>query len=564
MTSPFAAEKLLASPGSTPRREHRWRSVEAALDRLSERLNPILVKEARQALKSRQFLITFTLLLLCGWGWSVLGIALLSPAIYYAPGGRFMMIGYYLVLAAPVLVIVPFSAFRSLAAEREDGTFELLSITSLSARQIITGKLGSAVLQMLVYFSALAPCIVFTYLLRGIDIVTILFVLVYTFLSSLLLSAAGLVVATASRARHWQVLLSVLLLIGLLFVGICWSISVVQMITFAGSMPFDDVDFWMANLAVVMFLVSFIVLAVLTAASLISFASDNRSTKLRVAMLGQQVLWIGWLTYAWMRIEAEEMLIVMMVFPAIYWAAMGALMSGEYAQLSPRVLRSLPRSLLGRMLFTWFNPGSGTGYTFAIGSLISVSLTVLILGFCGQLVALPGAPRGAASAAFAITSVSYVAAYLGLGRLIVLVMRQFAPIGMLFPVLIQAFLAFVGCTLPVLIAAWWAGYARLEYSELQFSNWFWTLMEIADDNPMAITNAPFLVALAGGVIFVANLLFAMIEVDHVRQETPQRVVEDERQLHPEKFAQPTAKKSPWDDEEPVDVKPVDVKPGPGA
>ena len=116
-----------------------------------------------------------------------------------------------------MLLIVPFSAYRSLAGEREDGTYELLSITTLSARQIVTGKLGSAVLQMLVYYSALSPCIAFTYLLRGVDIVTILLVLFYTFLASVLLSAVGLMVATVSRARHVQVLLSVALLLGLAF-----------------------------------------------------------------------------------------------------------------------------------------------------------------------------------------------------------------------------------------------------------------------------------------------------------------------------------------------------------
>ena len=51
--------------------------------------------------------------------------------------------------------------------EREDGTYELLSITSLSSRQIVTEKLGSSLIQMLVYYATLAPCIAFTYLFAG-------------------------------------------------------------------------------------------------------------------------------------------------------------------------------------------------------------------------------------------------------------------------------------------------------------------------------------------------------------------------------------------------------------
>ena len=179
-----------------------WTRTEALLDRAGDRLNPILVKEARQAMKSRQFVTTFSLLLICGWLWTVLFISFGYPAIKYAPVGPGVLLGYYLVLSVPLLIVVPYAAFRSLAAEREDGTYELLSITTLTSRQIVLGKLGSAILQMMVYYSALAPCIAFTYLLRGIDIITIGLLLAYTFLASLLLSALGLMMATVTRAKH--------------------------------------------------------------------------------------------------------------------------------------------------------------------------------------------------------------------------------------------------------------------------------------------------------------------------------------------------------------------------
>ena len=200
----------------------RWDRLDAALDMASQWLNPILVKEARQALKSRQFVITFTLLLLAGWSWSVIGVVAMLPAIYYAPSGSVLLTGYFVILTVPMLLIVPFSAYRSLAGEREDGTYELLSITTLTARQIVTGKLGSAVLQMLLYYSALSPCIAFTYLLRGVDILTIACVLGFTFLVSLLLTSIGLLCGTASRHKHMQVLMSVALLIGLLIAMIIW------------------------------------------------------------------------------------------------------------------------------------------------------------------------------------------------------------------------------------------------------------------------------------------------------------------------------------------------------
>ena len=165
----IAVEPL--APAAARQRLHRfWPGVESRLERLGDRLNPILVKETRQALKSRQFLITFALLLFLGWGWSLLGIAMIGPAASVGTHGGDMFTGYFAILAFPLVIVVPFGAFRSLAAEQETRTFELLSITALGPRQIVAGKLGSAVVQMSVYLSAISPCLGFTYLLRGIDL----------------------------------------------------------------------------------------------------------------------------------------------------------------------------------------------------------------------------------------------------------------------------------------------------------------------------------------------------------------------------------------------------------
>ena len=45
----------------------RWARVEAWFERVTDRANPILVKETRQALKSRQFVISFLIVLVGCW-----------------------------------------------------------------------------------------------------------------------------------------------------------------------------------------------------------------------------------------------------------------------------------------------------------------------------------------------------------------------------------------------------------------------------------------------------------------------------------------------------------------
>ncbi|HNU08284.1 MAG TPA: hypothetical protein PKO33_11010, partial [Pyrinomonadaceae bacterium] len=86
-------------------------------------------------------------------------VAIVGPGIRYTASGGQLLLFYYGILAFPLAVIVPFAAFRSLAAERDENTYDLLAVSTLTPRQIINGKLGSAIVQMGVYFSAISPCL---------------------------------------------------------------------------------------------------------------------------------------------------------------------------------------------------------------------------------------------------------------------------------------------------------------------------------------------------------------------------------------------------------------------
>jgi ABC-type transport system involved in cytochrome c biogenesis permease component len=527
----------------------RWQRVDQWIDRGSERLNPILVKEARQALKSRQFLVTFTLLLVCGWGWSLLGVAVLSPTVYYAPSGPFMLIGFYYILTVPLLLIVPFSAYRSLAAEREDGTYELLSISTLTARQIVTGKLCSAMLQMLVYYSALSPCIAFTYLLRGVDIFTIMLVLFYTFLASVLLSAVGLLVATITTARHIQVLLSVVLLLGLVAATITWCTWIAIVVYESASIPYDDADLWVAQAAILSGYATYFILLVLAASAQLSFASDNRSTKLRIVMLVQHSVLIGWMSYWWMLDRQEELLYTLVSFCGLHWMVMGAMMIGEQAQLSPRVRRQLPVTLAGRALLTWFNPGSGTGYVFAVINYFSAVVLVMIATIFAQIVGFNGTPDLFRFGTFCTLLGCYLIVYLGVTRILTIFLREYLYFGLLLPFLLTAILIVMGVTIPLFFQMWIGGFNQLTYTSVQASNWAWTLVEAADGDLFAQSPiTPIIILLVACILFPINLALAAREIDETRSQTPHRILLDQLELNPSLTAAPPKPRSPWDDD----------------
>ncbi len=577
-TTPLPSPAEPSDDSAAPGAAEGWREklirwglrFEAVLDVLGDRVNPILVKEARQSMKSKQFSVTFSLLLILSWVWTAIFVAFTVPDIFYESWGQWLLLGYIIILSIPLFIVVPFAAFRSLAAETEDGTFELLSITSLSARQILLGKLGSAILQMMVYYSAIAPSIAFTYLLKGVDIVSIGLLLLHTFVLSVVLSILGLLAATITRSRHWQVLISVVLIAGLLFATFVADYAFIGL-SIVG-IPFDQPEFWVSNLALLNFWGAFGALFLIIAAGQITFASENRSTPIRWMLLLIQAMWIGWMIFFWRWTDesyCEVSMWVMVYIGAIFWAIAGALLTGENAQLSPRAKRNLPQTLSGRILLTWFNPGSASGYTFAMLNLAMIVGTQILcfanIAFFSSLPFenLPGPLRDVRNSLLitrpfpsdsswfwaSIAVWGYVAAYLGIIRLFVALVRRYVPLNMFAIFLLQVVVALMGALLPFLFltiqtigdpSGWY-------YSEYQIPNWFWTMYELTWPTTRVSVSwiIPATIFAVGAFVFLLNLYDAAHEAEQVRTLAPNRVLQDDAALQP---AAPRKKKNPWDEE----------------
>lgn len=542
------AVDVQAAPGG-------WASATARLvERIGDRINPILVKETRQALKSRQFVYTFALLLICCWAWSVLGLWLMGPEIAHGAKGPEMLLGYYVILTFPLLIVVPFGAYRSLASEQEEHTYELLWITTLKPRQIVSGKLGSAIVQMLIYLSAISPCLAFTYMLRGVALPTILFLLAYTFLISLGLAMIALLAATLSTEKHVQVMQSVFLILGLFlaFYTACW---VAMEGPLSSDLPFAEPAFWQIIAVWLTAYASYFALAFTAAVARITFASDNRSTALRVVMAVQYVLFSAWI--AWGCVSADDrfyapFLAIYLVLGTLHWYAFGAFMTGESPELSLRVRRQLPRSFLGRIFLTWFNPGPGTGYVFAVSGMLATLLMTAMAALFWQMTYAGGPIYGVSAESllvFGSLATAYLAIYLGLGLLLIRFVRRFSQAGLLLSLLLQIMLVLLGCGVPMLIQTLSPYRVRLEYGLIHMSNPFWTLAQVADNSTLPM-ETPMLIAvlpLVALIVLAMNMPGIARELRYVRIAKPQRVAEEDAALTAQASPARPARLSPWDD-----------------
>lgn len=493
-----------------------WGWMDRVGERISGWLNPILIKEARQSLKSRQFIATFFLLLLASCVWTVLGIVFNAPDVYYVPSGETLLAGYYFVLAIPLIGMVPLAAHRSLAAEIDDDTFEMLVITRLSAMRIVMGKLNSAMLQMMVYFAAIVPCLAFSYLLRGVNLPTIALLIGVVFFAALLLTTFSLMLATLAPNRAGQTLAMLGVLVVIFFAELLSATFCMEVVL--GSNMGDPADVVMFTIITGMIGGSCMVIFVKAAAARIAPVTENRSTGLRWVMFIQQLVWIASITFLVLWYEELEPLNFGIMVVGGYWLLMGTLMLSESPELSPRVQRDLPKTFAGRALLTWFNPGPGTGFVFAI---CSGTVAALVMGLFGVMVG--GREPRTDSLTFSLIMVGYLTTYLGITRLIVMPLTRYFGRNLVVPLATLASVMGIAAITPLVLSVLTTGAPPYSYQNLEAIDWAWTLVE-AFDNSYS-TALAFMIVIAGVCVMVINLALLFREFRYRRIASPQRVVE---------------------------------------
>ncbi|MCY2976082.1 MAG: hypothetical protein NTW52_15615 [Planctomycetota bacterium] len=387
-------------------------SIDRWLVRAGDWCSPILVKETRQSLKSRQFQWTFILLMVAIAGWTLFAVLTSVPAIYFQPAGRYLLAGYIFILVIPACVVVPNAAYRSMANELEQGTFDVLTLSPLSSFQIVLGKLAVASVQSGFYFASLTPCFALTYLLRGVTWMSIFLPLATIAIGSLILIAVGLLLGSLDRARRYSTLIS----IAMILLTIAGAFTLYGMLTgfvfdMANTSGDPDMQIAFASMFLFfLFLMTYVVLVILAASAAIGMASENYSTTIRWWGFFQSLFMVGLCGAGFgMMIsmttgrgsasvfrEAEQMLSFFFITQALHWTVLGVFFVSERGVLTPRSRRRLPATLIQRVFLSWGNPGSGTGYVFILLCLAGVILSSMIF-WVWLIMNQGGATRGIAT-----------------------------------------------------------------------------------------------------------------------------------------------------------------------
>ncbi|MEX2673275.1 MAG: hypothetical protein WD294_14320 [Phycisphaeraceae bacterium] len=153
--------------------EARAARFERMGQRLSDFVNPIAVKEMRQAVAGKTITGVLVLFLIVQAG--VVAVYTLTSGTgsqSFGDGPELFMFLLGILLATCLLFVPGTTAYR-LASERSDQNVDLMFITTLKPWRIISGKFVSAMVMTLLIYSLCLPFLTLAYLLRGIDLPTI-------------------------------------------------------------------------------------------------------------------------------------------------------------------------------------------------------------------------------------------------------------------------------------------------------------------------------------------------------------------------------------------------------
>jgi hypothetical protein len=387
----------------------RVAAVLAWLEDTSDWLSPIVVKEVRQVVRGREFHYSFSISLLIGLAVAFFGATDAINGTGTSGRGTFVALMACLTLLG--LAVVPLGAFSALRNERLEQTFDLITLTALSPRRVIVGKLLAQGVKLVTLFAGLAPFIAMSFLLGGIDFGSILISLFVLFIWSMWACAACLFLSSLLRSRAMSglvlggiafVMFIVLVLFGLprvLFGLMGGGGGATVAFGFTGS------NSWRDLLLMTTFCLATMINLILLAENRLALPSEHKVTPLRIGFFGQFLLIVAWVLTAMtepapVRTTATYML---GFFGGLHLGLVAMFVVTEDLVVSRRLHVRMQSWSAWRRTVAIFRPGGGRGAVYVVAQMVILLLTALalrpdrealrwLLALCGYICFLSGVP----------------------------------------------------------------------------------------------------------------------------------------------------------------------------
>lgn len=351
--------------------------------KLDDKVNPIVIKELRQAVQGRFLvwvLLGFLLLQMILLGGNLLTVEASSTSWISSRAGQQYFVLLLGILSATCLMFVPILTGLRMASERSEHNADLLYISTLSPRSIISGKFLASMLLTILIFSACAPFMTISYLMRGIDVYTIGFCILIALGAMALSIQLAIFAACIPVGRFFRSVIGLAVLGALffLFVMVMGSTSEILRRGFMYMMWRSSFG-WVVGTFVLAGFAAFGLMFVLSI-SLITAPSANRALPVRIFLTLLFVICQVYSLVAAFVMKSYQPLLLWGIFGALFLAGVMLFTLNERETLGFRVQKTIPANKLKRLLAYPFFTGAGSGFVWCISAaLIMVLCSVVVI-----------------------------------------------------------------------------------------------------------------------------------------------------------------------------------------
>ena len=242
-----------------------------------DRLNPVLVKDVRASLRSKVFLFIFF------FGLALAQLATVTCTLITHSSrdvGFDLYFAIILGMAFLLTGLIPYLMQARFSEELASRSTELALISRLTPAGVINGKIQTAIAHSLLYFAAAGPSIAVAYLLGGFDLILLSTSLVMLAFFSCMGSALAVVLVALRKEKPIR-------LVGILCLGqgvLVTSIMGGVLQELRRSSTISDQEFWIGFGAAGLIITGIVLFFYTVAISRLSFETENRDMRPRLAL----------------------------------------------------------------------------------------------------------------------------------------------------------------------------------------------------------------------------------------------------------------------------------------
>ncbi|MDR1289992.1 MAG: hypothetical protein LBK06_02200, partial [Planctomycetaceae bacterium] len=340
-------------------------------------LNPILVRELRQFVRNRFIVVLVNLYI----------VALVTACLVILASDPFSVsesiMGYsLLVMLASITYIASLLAVvvrTTIITANDKMSEDLMFFTSMTPTTIVFGKIFSGIVFSLLLMSATMPFVTLAYLLRGVDIQTVVWMFTTIFIVIQILNSMAIFMAVSAKKTNTsitgQAVLSCLVMLILSFIILPW-------LFFYVSSLFMSSHSWVNFFCFVLFSCECIAVIICASASALSPPTSNRAFPIRVLLMSlfliDVIILVG-ISKIFVGMFPLEIYFSIETFALFGLIIMIIKVAHEQDQWSNRIRRSLPKSRLQRAILFPFYSGAANGIVWVIIMVLLVGILEKVL-----------------------------------------------------------------------------------------------------------------------------------------------------------------------------------------